>query len=182
MGWPSQASEHDADHCKADEGSDGAGISLEVARQAAVSSDPCQCPLDDPALRQDDEAFGLIGSFDDFEVDLTDDFLERALELPALIAAVGVELEKERVEAEQSRHEQRAAVAILNVGGVHDGVHQQALRVDEDMAFLALDLLARIITVRIDVRPPFSALFTLWLSMTAAVGEAAQPARSRHSA
>src|SRR6516165_6239747 len=31
------------------------------------------------------------------------------------------------------------------------------------MALLALDLFARIIAVRIDAGPPFSALFTLWL-------------------
>src|SRR5262249_35079883 len=36
----------------------------------------------------------------------------------------------------------------------------QTLRVDENMALLALDLLARIIAVRVDPRPPFSALFT----------------------
>jgi hypothetical protein len=33
-----------------------------------------------------------------------------------------------------------------------------------------LSLLARIVTRRIDAGPPFSALFTLWLSMMAAVG------------
>jgi hypothetical protein len=36
------------------------------------------------------------------------------------------------------------------------------------MALLAFDLLASIIAARIDVAPPFSALFTLWLSMTQA--------------
>jgi hypothetical protein len=48
--------------------------------------------------------------------------------------------------------------------------HQQTLCVDEDMALAALDFLARIVAVRIDTRPPFSALLTLWLSMIAAVG------------
>ena len=109
-----------------------------------------------------------------------EDLLQRALKLFALIAAVGVELEQERIEAEQGRHQQDAAVAILNVGAMHDGVHQQALRIDEDMPLLAFDLLARIIAVRIDAAPPFSALFTLWLSMMAAVGDASRPACSRH--
>jgi hypothetical protein len=40
----------------------------------------------------------------------------------------------------------------------------------ENVPFLALDLLAGIVAVRVDARPPFSALFTLWLSMIAAVG------------
>ena len=38
------------------------------------------------------------------------------------------------------------------------------------MALLAFDLLARIIAMRIDTGPPFSALLTLWLSMMAAGG------------
>jgi len=83
--------------------------------------------------------------------------------------------------AKQGRHQHGATVAILNVGAMHDGVHQQALRVDENVPLLALDLLARIVAVRVDARPPFSALFTLWLSMIAAVGEASRSARSRHS-
>src|SRR4051794_8848550 len=55
------------------------------------------------------------------------------------------------------------------------GAQQQAQRVDQDVPLLALDLLARVVTARIDVRPPFSALLTLWLSMIAAVGLAPCP-------
>src|SRR6516225_12340117 len=98
-----------------------------------------------------------------------------------LIAAVGVELHKEGIETEQRRHQKHAAITILDVGGMHDGVHQEALRVDENVPLLALDFLARIIAMRV-VRPPFSALFTLWLSMMAAVGDASRSALSRHSA
>jgi hypothetical protein len=49
-------------------------------------------------------------------------------------------------------------------------VHQQALRIDEDVPLLTFDLLACIVARRINRRPPFSALLTLWLSMIAAVG------------
>jgi hypothetical protein len=63
---------------------------------------------------------------------------------------------------------------------MHDGVHQEALRVDENVPLLALDFLARIIAMRV-VKPPFSALFTLWLSMMATVGDASRSALSRHS-
>ncbi len=97
-----------------------------------------------------------------------------------LVAAVGVQLQQEGIEAEQRRKQQHAAVAILDVGGMDDGAHQQALRIDQNVALLALDLLARVIAGRIDARPPFSALFTLWLSMIAAVGLASRPACSRH--
>ena len=106
--------------------------------------------------------------------------LLRRAEFRALIAAVGEELLQEGPAPEQGRQHKRAAVAILNVGGMHHSVQQQAYRVDEDMALLALGLFPRIIAVRVDARPPFSALFTLWLSMTQAVGLASRPIASRH--
>jgi hypothetical protein len=55
----------------------------------------------------------------------------------------------------------------------------QAEGIDEEMTLLAFDLLARVIARRVDARPPFSALLTLWLSITAALGEASRPSRSR---
>jgi hypothetical protein len=82
---------------------------------------------------------------------------------------------------EQRGEQQDAAIAILDVGGMDDGVQQQTQRIDENMPLLALDQLAGIEPVRIDASPPFSALFTLWLSMIAAVGLASRSARSRHS-
>jgi hypothetical protein len=63
---------------------------------------------------------------------------------------------------------------------MHDGLQHQPLRIDEDVAFFAVDLLAGVKRVRIDRAPPFSALFTLWLSITAAVGLASRPICSRH--
>jgi hypothetical protein len=57
--------------------------------------------------------------------------------------------------------DQDAAIAILNAGGMDDGMQQQTQRIDENMPLLALDQLARIEPVWIDAGPPFSALFTL---------------------
>jgi hypothetical protein len=60
----------------------------------------------------------------------------------------------------------------------HDAQHQ-AERVDENVPFAPRDLLARVITLRIDRRPPFCAALALWLSMIAAVGLASRPSASR---
>ena len=49
---------------------------------------------------------------------------------------------------------------------MHDNAEQQAGGVDPDMPFAALDLLRRIPAAR----PPFSVVFTLWVSITAALG------------
>src|SRR5262245_23937649 len=51
----------------------------------------------------------------------------------------------------------------------------------KNMALLPLDLFARVIAMRIDAVPPFSALFTLWLSTMAAVGLASRSPCSRHA-
>ncbi|BCH34973.1 hypothetical protein MesoLjLc_69030 [Mesorhizobium sp. L-8-10] len=59
---------------------------------------------------------------------------------------------------------------------MNEGVHQETLGIDESMPLLAFDLLARIVAMRVDPARPFSALFTLWLSMMDAVGEASRPA------
>lgn len=99
----------------------------------------------------------------------------------SLISRVGKEPGQERMQAEHRGEQHDAAVAVLDVGGMNDGVQQQAQRVYEKVALLALDLLARIIAMRIDPGPPFSALFTLWLSMMAAVGLACRSPCSRHS-
>jgi len=56
MTWPGQASEHEADRGEADEACDRSGVTLEVARQAAIATDPGEGALDDPSLGQDDEA------------------------------------------------------------------------------------------------------------------------------
>jgi hypothetical protein len=73
-----------------------------------------------------------------------------------LVASIGVELEKKGIEAEQARHDENAAIAILNVGCVDHDVHQQALRVDKDMTLLAFDFLARVL---MELPPPIWASF-----------------------
>jgi hypothetical protein len=47
-------------------------------------------------------------------------------ELRSLIAAVGEELLQERKQPEQRRHDEKAAIAILDVGRMDDGVEQEA--------------------------------------------------------
>jgi hypothetical protein len=64
---------------------------------------------------------------------------------------------------------------------MNDRVQQQPYRIDQDMPLLSLDLLAGIVTIRVNAGPPFSALFTLWLSITQAVGLASRPICSRHA-
>ena len=123
----------------------------------------------------------MIGAPDDLSFEVGQGFCECLVEMRSLVASIGEELLQERIHSEQGGKQQNAAVAILDIGAMDDGVEQQTQRIYENMALLAFDLLARIIAMRIDAGPPFSALFTLWLSMMAAVGLASRSPCSRHS-
>jgi hypothetical protein len=76
---------------------------------------------------------------------------------------------------------QSRAIAVLQVGRVHDDGQQQSERVDEDVVLDPFDLLARIEADRVDLRAPFSAVLTDLLSRMAAVGLASLPACSRQA-
>ena len=108
-----------------------------------------------PTAWEPHESFAVVGALDDFSFELRHDFLERLLELRPLIAAIGKQPFQERIHPEQSGKKQDAAVAVLEVGGMNDRVQQQTQRIYENMALLALDLLARIIAMRIDPGPLF---------------------------
>jgi superfamily I DNA/RNA helicase len=62
------------------------------------------------------------------------------------------------VQTEQSRENQNATVAILNVGGMNHRMKQEAYGIDEDVTLLAFDLLACIIAIRVDAAPLFPRL------------------------
>ena len=109
------------------------------------------------------------------------DFCQGLLKLRPLIAAIGKESAQKREQAEQRFENQYATIAVLNVGRMNDGMQEKAYRIDQNMPLLAFDLLARVVTGWINAGPPFSALFTLWLSMMQAVGLASRSMASRHS-
>src|SRR5438045_3833975 len=153
MTWPCQASEHDADHGQPDEGGDGAGVSLEIACQAAIAADPGQGAFDDPALGQDDEFVQFI-ALDDLQHPTTGAG-SRSRGARSLIAGVGEDALDEGEEAAGASIEnQPRPVAVLNIAGMDDDV-QEAERIDEDVALAPGDLLARIKPLRVKRAAPF---------------------------
>jgi hypothetical protein len=102
--------------------------------------------------------------------------LHCAAELGTLVAAIGVALQRKWVQSEQRRHHRQPAVTVLDIGGMQ----HQPRGVDQEMVLPAFDFPACVIARRVDRGRSFSAPLTLWLSITAAVGEALRPAFSRH--
>ena len=153
---------------------------LPILGQPSASVEPRNGALDDPSLRQDDEGVQFV-ALDDFDDPIAAPGGGRCGARSA-IACVGEDAHDEREQNSRAFVEnERRAIAILDIGGMNGGAQQQTKRVYENVALLALDLLSCIVTMRINLRPPFSALFTLWLSMMAAVGLALRSPSSRHS-
>ena len=133
--------------------------------------EPGDAAFDDPSFGQDDEALGVVRTFDDFQADAGQRSLHSRLKLGSADIPHRRRASAETDEGPQGRDQQDAAVAVLNVGGVHDGVHQQALRVDVGYGVLAVDLLARVIAMRDPcLSPSFLLLSRSALLKIAAVG------------
>ena len=98
-----------------------------------------------------------------------------------MVASVGPDkLQPREAVANFVEHESRA-ITVLHPGRVDDGAHRQALGVDERVNLAALHLLSGVVAYAAVVTAPFSADFTVWLSITAAVGLASRPRVSRKS-
>ncbi len=171
-------SEHEPDAGEADE-SDGGSVEIFVVLgQASAAVDPGDGAFHDPASWDHLKTRGLGGTLD--HLDPPGGIGHGPVQLLAAVGAVGEDRLEERKELTgPAIQDQQGAVAVLYVGRVDDDGKDQAEGVDQEMALLALDLLARVIARRVDARPPFSAPFTLWLSITPALGEAPRPSNSR---
>jgi hypothetical protein len=151
-----------------------------VLCQPATATQPTDGALDNPTFRQNDEALGPIGTTDDFNDQVRHDVRQPVMEHRPRVGAVSKQLLEEWELSEQCGQEHQATVAILNIGWRHQRMQQQTQCIDENVALLAFDQLAGIESMEIDAGPPFSALFTLWLSTMQAVGLASASSCSRH--
>src|SRR5258705_11780399 len=132
MSCPGQATGHDADYGPPNEGSDGAGIALEVACQAAIAADPGQGSFDDPTLGQDDEFVQLV-ALDDLEHPTAGPGCG-SRGARSLIAGIGEDaLDKGEEAAGAPVEYQPRPVAVLNIGGRDDGVLHEGAGIDKGM-------------------------------------------------
>ncbi len=175
-----EPSHHEADGGEFEEGKRAAVEIFPILGKAAAPIEPGQSALDHPSAGKSDEAFDGVRAFDDLDFKARQDPGHGTAKDRPAIGAVGKQFLQEWKHSEQGRQQKDAAVTILNISSGDDTVQEQALRIDEDMPLLALDLFARIEPRRVDAGPPFSALLTLWLSITQPVGLASRSIFSRH--
>ena len=136
------------------EGCNGSGVTLIVARQAAVAADPRECSFDDPSFGQHDELVQFV-ALDDFDHPMTraGSGLRHAW---SLISGIGEDaLDKGKKAARALIENQPRPVAILYVRRMNDDIQEKAERIDEDVPLAARDLLARIEALRVERGAPF---------------------------
>jgi hypothetical protein len=105
---------------------------------------PCERPLDDPAAGQEDEAFGGVGAFDDFDGPASVS-LERVAEFVSGVAAIGEYMAQlGKAETHRFQHIDRP-VAVLDIGGVDGNEDQKSAGVGENVALATPDFLIRVI-------------------------------------
>src|SRR5258708_25425355 len=98
---------------------------LPILGEPSAAVEPSDGALDDPAFWQDQKSADPIGTFDDFNVERRN-FCRRFHKLRSLISAVGEKRLQKGNHPEHGRHDENAAIAILNVGWMNDGVEQEA--------------------------------------------------------
>ena len=175
-----ELSEHEADRGEAEEGERIVVAVFPVLGETAAAIEPADSTLDEPALWLDGEAFGAVATFDDVDLKIWQNVGDAVAEHRTGVGGVGEQPSREGKLSEQGGQQQHTAIAVLNVGSGDQCVQQQTEFVDQNVSLLAFDQLACIEAVRVDGRPPFSALLTLWLSTIQALGLASRPAWSRH--
>lgn len=151
-----------------------------VFGESSAAAQPGESPFNNPPPWKKHEALCKVGSFDDFNVDLRLGSGQSLAEDRTRIATICEQFLQQRKLLFKIVHQQEAAIPVLNISRMHDGMKQKALRIYENMPLLALDFFPRVKPVRIDADPPFSADLTLWLSIIQALGCAFLSAFSRH--
>jgi hypothetical protein len=99
---------------------------LPILGKPAAAIEPRESALDDPALWQDDKSVCLIGPPDDLDAQVRPNASDGSGEPCSLVSGIGEQRPQERIHSKQRRHDENAAVAILHIGRMNDGVEQQA--------------------------------------------------------
>ena len=126
---------------------------LEVTRQPAMVADPADRALDDPPLGQHDKAM-LVAAADDLHLPRPGS-RHRCSHLRPLVASIADDPFDERKLPTYLTQQRFGSIAVLNVGRVNHHAQQEAERIGQDMALAAKRPLARIVTRRVERRPPF---------------------------
>ena len=146
---------------------------FEVLAQPAAPTNPCQRSFDHPSPRQDLKVMAAPRASHDLQYPTRQG--HHPTDQLASVTSISPNQSQERKPSHQFVDNQPCSVSVLDVSGVDHDSQQQPYGIDGDVAFAAGHLLTSIIAAR----PPFSVVFTDWLSMMAALGVGSLPSKRR---
>ena len=168
-----QAAEHESGHSGVDPGFGGFRQCFIILAQSPVPAQPGESALHHPASGQHLKAVAVPG---------TPHYLQsptrqcrHPLDQLSGVAAICPDQAQPGKPSGQLADDQLGPIPVLHVGWVHRHRQQQSLGIHHNMPFAAFHLLARVVPPR----PPFSVVFTDWLSMMAPLGLGWRPRNRR---
>ena len=144
-----------------------------VLAQPATTSQPRQCSLNHPPAWQHLKLMAGPGTLDDLQDPARHG--HHPVHQLAAVASVSPDESQAWESSYQFIDDQPRTISVLDIGRMHHHRQQQAHGIYDDVSLSTVDLLTSIIVTR----PPFSVVFTLWLSMIAALGVGSLPSASR---
>ena len=114
---------------------------LKISCETSTATEPCKSPFDDPASRQELEAFDAGWPLDDLDVPRAT-FGECVEELFATIHAVGKDVLESGKAVSQALQQGDGAMNILNVCGMNVDSQEKTIGVGDDMPLAPIDALA----------------------------------------
>ncbi|CAM02034.1 IS605 OrfB family transposase [Saccharopolyspora erythraea NRRL 2338] len=130
------------DHGPADHGFVMFGAAFVVAHAAAMLVDPGQSAFHDPSTWQDNEPHLTCEFRDDFDADPEQRL--GPVDERACVAGIGPDQADTRAQIAQASQEVASGDAVLGLGTGHEHADQETERIHSDVAFTAVDLLARV--------------------------------------
>ena len=160
-------------HCYVDPRLRCIGQGLVVLAQPTAPAEPRECSLDHPSSGQHLKLMAVPGTFHNFKRPACQG--PDPLDQLSAIACIGPDQSQTGKPPYHFVYDQLRSISVLNISRMYHHGQQQPYGIHYDVSLSTVDLLASIIATR----PPFSVVFTDWLSMMAALGVGLLPSASR---
>ena len=168
-----QAAEHESGHSPVDPGFGGFRQCFIILAQSPVPAHPGESALHHPAPGQHLKAVAVPRA-PHYPQSPTRQCRHPLDQLSGL-AAIRPDQAQPGKPSGQLANDQLGPIPVLHIGWVHHHPQQQSLGIHHNMPFAAFHLLACVVPPR----PPFSVVFTHWLSMMAPLGLGWRPRNRR---
>ena len=149
------------------------GQSFVVLAQPTAPAEPRECSFNHPSSRQHLKVVAVPRALHNLEHPACHG--PDPLDQLSSIASIGPDQPHSGKSPSQFIDDQLRSISILNIGRMHHHRKQQPHGIYNDVSLSTVDLLASVIATR----PPFSVVFTDWLSMMAALGVGLPPSACR---